>query len=80
VLFHGPYGGVSLYNPARTATIPWGLKTKPDDAVAVADLARFRVDLKKYAPANWAGKAHLSYIMQNAGVGTRAKITVRPGA
>lgn len=80
VLFHGPYGGISLYNPARTAGIPWGLKQKPDDTVAVADLAKFRVDLKKYAPAGWSGKAHITFIMQNAGPGTRAKITVRPGA
>ena len=48
--------------------------------MAVTDLAKFQVNLKKYAPAGWNGKAHLTFLMQNAGPGTRAKITVRPGA
>jgi xylan 1,4-beta-xylosidase len=78
VQFHGPYGGVDLYDKARTALTPWGLKQKPDDVVAVADLAKFQADLKKYAPAGWTGKAHITFVMQNAGAGTRAKFTVRP--
>jgi hypothetical protein len=80
VLFHGAYGGVDLYDKGRTAGIPWGLKQKPDDTVAVAGLAKFQVDLKKHAPAGWSGKAHIAFVMQNAGAGARAKITVRPGA
>jgi len=77
VLFHGPYGGVDLYDRGRDAIMPWGTKQQPDEAVQVSDLARFQLDLGAHAPAGWQGKAHIAYIMQNAGAGTRAKIILR---
>jgi xylan 1,4-beta-xylosidase len=79
VLFHGPYGGVDLYDKKRTAVMPWGFKQQPDSAAAVADLSKFQIAVKKYAPADWAGTVHITFLMQNAGSGTRARIAVRPG-
>lgn len=77
VLFHGRYDGVHLYDRARSAAVPWGTKLPVDQAVPVPDLARFTVDLRRHAPAGWTGKAHLSFIMQNAGPGTRARFSLR---
>ncbi|MBN2180643.1 MAG: hypothetical protein JW715_01920 [Sedimentisphaerales bacterium] len=77
VLFHGPYNGVDLYNNQRNAAMPWGTKKQADEVVAVNDLSKFQIALKKLAPSNWKGKAHISFIMQNAGAGTRAKIILR---
>jgi hypothetical protein len=76
-LFHGPYQGVDLYDGKRNATVPWGTEKQPDEVVRVPDLARFQLDLQAHAPTGWQGKAHITYIMQNAGVGTRARITLR---
>jgi hypothetical protein len=76
VLFHGPVAGVDLYDPARTAPMLWGYKQKPDTVLPVKDFAKFRIPLKTNAPAGWSGKAHISFIMQNAGVGAVAKITI----
>jgi len=57
--------------------MPWGTKKQADQVVAVKDLAEFQMALKKLAPKDWNGKAHISLIMQNAGKGTRAKISLR---
>jgi xylan 1,4-beta-xylosidase len=78
VLFHGPYNGVDLYNSRRNAKMPWGTKKQADEVIRVNDLAEFQIALKKLAPENWKGKAHITFIMQNAGQGTRAKIILRP--
>lgn len=80
LLFHGPYNGVDLYDPARTAVMLWGLKNRTDQPVRVPDLSKFRIALKQNAPAGWAGKAHIAFILQNSGAGTRAHIVVRPGS
>lgn len=77
VLFHGPYDGVDLYSPDRDARMPWGTERPADDVVVVDDLARFTIPVAARAPEGWGGVAHLTFILQNAGVGTRAKITVR---
>jgi hypothetical protein len=45
--------------------------------VAAPNLASFQIRPKEYAPANWSGRAQITIILQNSGVGTRAKITVR---
>ena len=76
-LFHGPYQGVDLFDRKRDAAVPWGTEQQADEAVKVPDLARFALDLRAHAPAGWQGKAHITYLMQNAGVGTRAKIILR---
>ena len=77
VLFHGPCNGVDLYNEKRDAAFPWGTRKQADTAIAVINLAEFRIPVKEYAPAGWMGKAHISFIMQNTGPGTRAKIKLR---
>jgi hypothetical protein len=73
VLFHG-----AVYDKARTDTNPWGLKAQLDDAVAVADPTNFQLPLKKYAPAGWTGKVHISFLMNDTGPDTRAKFALRP--
>ena len=79
VLLHGPVAAIDLYDAARTTGMQWGYRQKPDQLIPVKDLARFRFALKQNAPAGWAGKAHLTFVMQNAGAGTSAKVTVRAG-
>jgi hypothetical protein len=79
VVFHGRYGGIDLFDRRGRSMIPWGLAPTAEIA-AVPDLARFQVALKEHAPAGWTGTAHLAFLMQNAGAGTRAKFTVRAGA
>jgi hypothetical protein len=76
VLFHGPLGGVDLFDRAGQSTLPWGL-TPSVEIVAVPDLARFQVALKQRAPAGWTGTAHLTFLLRNAGADTRVKFTVR---
>jgi hypothetical protein len=77
VLFHGPYNSVDLYDNQNNTTIPWGTKKEADEIISVDDLAKFKITLKEHSPENWKGKAHITFIMQNGGVGTRAKIILR---
>ncbi|MBN2275148.1 MAG: hypothetical protein JXR41_03065 [Bacteroidales bacterium] len=77
VLFHGPFEGVDLYNKDRDVAFPWGTQKQADFAVAVENLADFQLMLKENAPAGWKGKAHISFIMQNTGPGTRTKIMLK---
>jgi len=80
VLFHGPYnGGVDVYDVRRAASMPWGTGRHPDHALAVSNLARFTVVPRAYAPTGWSGRAQITFIMQDTGVETRAKMTVRVG-
>jgi hypothetical protein len=80
VLFHGPYGGVDLYDKKGSAAMPWGLNPSPDSVVPVGDLGRFQVAIKKSAPAGWAGTVHITFLMRDAGPEARAKIVLRPGS
>src|SRR5690606_18050381 len=68
VFYHG-----GLYNASRTAPIRWGTKRQADQVTQVADLQDFDIELAANAPANWTGRVILSYMMQNAGIGVRAK-------
>jgi xylan 1,4-beta-xylosidase len=77
VLFHGNYEGIDLYSEERNAFSPWGTIKKADEIIYVNDLAQFKIPLKQKAPGKWEGKAHISFIMQNTGAGTRAKIILR---
>jgi hypothetical protein len=54
-------------------------RAQVDKTITIPDLAKFQVRLKELAPAGWAGKAHISFLMRNTGPGTRAKFTVRAG-
>ena len=76
VVFHGPHSGTDLFDRHGQPTMPWGL-TPAADVIAVPDFARFKVPLRKHAPAGWGGTAHISFLLQRAGAGTRAKFTVR---
>lgn len=77
VLFHGPYKGIDLYDSKRDASMPWGTKKQADEVISVSNLAEFQIKLKELAPKDWEGKAHITFIMQNAGAGIRAKIILR---
>lgn len=78
VLFHGPLrGGPDLYDARRSALMPWGTKRPPDEAVRVADFAHFSIMPHAHAPAHWTGRVQITFLMQNTGAGSRAKIVVR---
>jgi len=79
VLFHGPYNGVDLYDPARGAAMPWGSGRRPDHVARVANLAHFRVGIAALAPPRWGGRAQITFILQDAGRGARATMVVRAG-
>jgi len=79
VLFHGPYNGsVDLYDPARSAPMPWGTQRQPDQVVSVPNIASFPISLGQYAPSGWSGRVQLTSILQNAGNNARWKVTIRP--
>ncbi len=77
ILFHGPYNGTDIFSPGRNSNIPWGTKKNADQVIKVTDLSNFKLKLKENAPQGWNGKAHISFVMENTGAGTRAKITLR---
>jgi hypothetical protein len=70
-LFHG-----GLYNAGRNAEMPWGTKRQAEQVVQVAALTNFTFAPANYAPSNWDGRAILSFIMQNSGANTRARVQV----
>lgn len=80
VLFHGPFNGsADLYNTSRSAPFPWGTKSQATQVVAVPNMASLAVDTATYAPANWTGRTQITWLLQNAGVGTRLTSTVGNG-
>jgi len=80
VLFHGSYAsGPDLYDVDRASPTPWGTGRQADRVIAITDLARFQIEVGVLAPIGWSGRAQLTFIMQNTGPGTRAKMIVRQG-
>jgi len=80
VLCHGPCaGGPDLYDARGSVPLPWGTGRPPDRVVVVDDLARFDIPVAASAPDAWTGRAQLTFIAQNMGVGVRVKVTVRAG-
>jgi hypothetical protein len=77
ILYHGSYKGTDVFSLSRTSNVPWGTKKIADQVIKVSDLSNFKLTLKENAPQGWNGKAHISFIMENTGAGTRAKITLR---
>ena len=71
VLFHG-----GLYDSERDAPMPWGTKRLPDEVIQVRDLSNFKIAPATNAPANWSGRAIISFEMQNTGANTRAKVII----
>ncbi|HWB87429.1 MAG TPA: hypothetical protein VG675_25020 [Bryobacteraceae bacterium] len=80
ILFHGPLRGIDLYSRSRKALMPFGTERPADLSGAVADFGEFDLPLRKYAPSQWAGTAQLTFLMQNAGNGVQARISVRRAA
>ena len=81
VLFHGSYNGSpDLYDTGRYAPMPYGTLRQADQVVGISNLANFQVNLSDYAPANWSGRAQITFIMQNAGNNTRAKFAINSGS
>lgn len=72
VLFHD-----GLYNPMRTEKLPWGTKRQADKIIKVDNLGLLEFAPADYAPNNWNGRAILSFVMQNTGPHTRAKVIIR---
>jgi len=78
VLFHGPYAGnADLYDARRAVPLPWGTGRTPDQVVAVTDLAHFDIPVAASAPDAWTGRAQITFIAQNAGIGVQVVVTVR---
>ncbi len=78
VLFHG-----GLYDTRRGAVLPWGRGgAVPNAARKEAGMSTgkpFLVDLDKIAPPDWDGRRVLiSFVLQNAGAGSRARIALTP--
>ena len=72
VLFHG-----GLYSPARSAAMPWGTGLPADQVVALDSLSDFQLSPADHAPLGWSGRVLMTFMLQNAGAHTRAKILVR---
>jgi len=78
VLFHGKLPAIGdLYDARPSAPMPWGTRRPPDAAVRVADFGHFTVTPRAHAPAGWTGRVQITFLMQNTGPGTRAKIVLR---
>lgn len=77
VLLHGPVKGVDVYSLSRETPMPFGTQRPPDVTRAIPDFSTFLLPLKSNAPATWLGIADLTFIMQDAGIDARAKITIR---
>jgi len=78
ILFHGPYGGLDLFDGGGSVDLPWTLAPEVNESIDVGDLSRFQIDLRDRAPAGWTGVAHITFLMQEAGADTQAKFTLRP--
>jgi hypothetical protein len=79
VLFHGRCGrGPDLFSAQRDAPMPWGTGRQADQAVTVRDLRGFALRFRDHAPPGWTGRAILTPILQNAGPGVRALVSLEP--
>jgi hypothetical protein len=72
-----------LYNSARNSKLPWGEGTAvPDQVITESQMNTgqpFQIKLSSIAPADWNGKRVIvTPILQNAGVGSRARIAIKP--
>ena len=72
VLFHG-----GIQNERRSAPMPWGTRQPADHVILVQNLGSFVIPVTQFAPVSWSGQAILTFLMQNTGVETRAKVTIR---
>ncbi len=72
VLFHG-----GLYSSDRQAPEPWGTGRPADQVVELENLSDIRLSPAMYAPPDWSGRVIMTFMMQNTGARTRAKVIVR---
>lgn len=72
VLWHG-----GLYGANRVARMPWGTERQPEQVVELGDLSGFQLSPSQFAPAGWSGRLIMSFMMQNTGAHTRAKIALQ---
>ena len=72
VLLHG-----GLYSTERESPMPWGTESRLDQVVALENLADIQLSAAMYAPEGWSGRLIMTFMMQNTGAGTRAKVLVR---
>jgi hypothetical protein len=77
VLFHGPWGGLDLYNARRTSPMAFGTRRRADQVVKVPNIAEFRIQPAAYAPHDWNGRVTMTFLMQNAGPTVSVRWTVR---
>ena len=80
ILYHG-----TLYDSRRDSRLPWGAGGATADVVdpqpAMNRGRSFLVDLSQVAPPDWSHKrALLSFILQNAGRGSRARFILTAAA
>ena len=68
VLFHG-----NVYDSQRRASMPWGTLRQADTAIRIRDFSHFQIKPHTYAPQGWTGRVQITFLMQNTGIGTRAK-------
>lgn len=66
VLFHG-----GIYHEASPLILPWGSKAAPRKVVKVNDMKDFSFKLSDYAPANFSGRAVITFILAQTGANTR---------
>ncbi|MCY4061265.1 MAG: hypothetical protein OXG53_02735 [Chloroflexi bacterium] len=66
-----------LYSPARDAKEPWGTERQADEIVELDDLSMMRLEPARFAPAGWNGRLIITFMMQNTGAATRAKVVIR---
>ena len=55
----------------QNASLLWGTKQALTNSVTVADLSNFAFEPADYAPANWTGKATLTYLLYDTKTGTK---------
>lgn len=71
------YHQKGLYDSKRNAPLPWGTMRQADQVVAVPDFSSFGVSPVGSAPASWSGRVEITFLMQNTGSGSRAKIRLQ---
>ena len=69
VLFHG-----GIFDANRGAPMPWGTQRPADRVVQAPDLSSFIIPVAEFAPDGWPGRVTITFLMQNTGPRTRAKI------
>lgn len=65
-----------LYDPTRDGRIPWGTFKAPDQVVKVNPDQPWSIELAGQVSQLWGRRAVVTFILQNAGSGARAKFSL----